>query len=101
MFNTPFHCETSPKRVGIRTNNRPVKTMVMCVKSIYASPLTNCWLEYKILRIYTAYYKKVMRETRGKFGEEESRAPEESIYTMFDGGKLTYDGDQIKEPTQR
>lgn len=92
MYNMPFHCETNPCRIGVRTNNRPVKSMVMCVKSPYASPLTNYWLERRIIKIYTAYYKKVMRESRGKFWEECSEAPEKALYTTFCGG-VTIDED--------
>lgn len=86
MLNTPFHCEIDSSRVGVRTNVRPVKSMVMCVKSPYASPLTNYWLEQKILKLYTAYYKKVIKESGGQFCEEYSKTPKNPIYTTFCGG---------------
>lgn len=86
MFSTPFHYEENLQRIGIRTSIRPTKTMILCFKSPYASPFTNHWLGYKILRLYTAYYKKVMRESMGKFWEEDSLPPVKDLYTTFYGG---------------
>ncbi len=88
MLSTPFHYEENLQRIGIRTNLRPAITMILCFKSPYASPLTNHWLEHKILRLYTAYYKKVMRESMGKFWEEDSIPPMKDICTTIYGGKL-------------
>ncbi len=88
MSSTPFHYEENLQRIGIRTNLRPATTMILCFKSPYASPLTNHWLEHKILRLYTAYYKRVMRESMGKFGEEDSIPPMKDICTTIYGGKL-------------
>ncbi len=86
FHSTPFHYEENPQRIGIRTNLRPATTMILCYKSPHASPITNHWLEYKILRLYTAYYKKVMRESMGKFWEEDEISSVKDLYTTFCGG---------------
>ncbi len=86
FHSTPFHYEENPQRIGIRTNLRPATTMILCYKSPHASPLTNYWLEHKILKLYTAYYKKVMWESMGKFWEEDSIPPMKDIYTTIYGG---------------
>ncbi len=86
MLSTQFHYEENLQRIGIRTNLRPATTMILCYKSPHASPITNHWLEYKILRLYTAYYKKVMRESMGKFWEEDEISSVKDLYTTFCGG---------------
>ena len=96
MFVTPFLYEMNQVRIGVRTNIRPSATMILCFRSPYASPLTDHWLGHKMLRIYTAYYKKVMRESRGKFWEECSEAPEKDLYTTFCGGG-TGNGNQAEK----
>lgn len=64
-------------------------TMILCYKSPHASPITNHWLEYKILKLYTTYYKKVMRESMGKFWEQASILPVKGIYTTISGGETS------------
>ena len=87
MYDTPFHCEVSQNlKSGLRTNARPKSSRVMWIRSPYASERTNSWLEHKMLRLYTIYYKKVMRESRGRFWEERVQAIGRSPYTAFCGG---------------
>ncbi len=86
MLSAPFHYEENLQRIGIRTNIRPTTTMILCYKSPHASPITNHWLEHKILKLYTTYYKKVMRESMGKFWEEDEISSVKDLYTTFCGG---------------
>lgn len=86
MFNTPFLYEINQVRIGIRTNIRPSTTMILCFRSPYASLRTDYWLGHKMHRLYTAYYKKVMKESRGKFWEENNTPPQNPLYTTFCGG---------------
>ena len=63
MFYTPFLYEMNQLRIGIRTNVRPSATMTLCFRSPHASCKTDNWLGGKLLRLYTAYYRKVMWDT--------------------------------------
>lgn len=101
MFYTPFHCEAERgRKTGICTNDRPVTSMVMCRVSPYASAKTDNWLERRMLRLYTIYYNKVMRESRGKFWEESMRASGRSPYTTFCGGGSN-EGNQVQKSEKR
>ncbi len=101
MYNTPFHYETERSgKKGICTNERPITSMVIFRVSPYASAKTNYRLERRMLRLYTAYYHKVMKESRGKFWEENVQAPEKNPYTTFCGGE-TNEGNQAEKPKKR
>ena len=80
MFYTPFLYEMNQLRIGIRTNVRPSATMTLCFRSPHASCKTYNWLGCKLLRLYTAYYKKVMRESGGRFWDTDTGKQEKDLY---------------------
>ena len=96
MFYTPFLYEMNQLRIGIRTNVRPSATMTLCFRSPHASCKTDNWLGGKLLRLYTAYYKKLCGNREENSGTRIRGSRRKTCITL-DGGKLTYDGDQIKK----
>ena len=80
MFYTPFLYEMNQLRIGIRTNVRPSATMTLCFRSPHASCKTDNWLGGKLLRLYTAYYRKVRRESGGQFWDTDTGKQEKDLY---------------------
>lgn len=71
--------------VAIRYNYKSA-TPILTYQSPYASEKTNDWLQHKLIKLYEAYYYKVLWETRGRFWKEsDSAIPVE--YTDTYGGK--------------
>lgn len=102
MFDAPIHCETYRNlKMRICTNERPATSMVACRKSPYASARTNQWLERRMLRLCTAYYNKVMKESGGKFWKEKVHTLENSPYLTFYGGKTENEGNKMEKSKER
>ena len=67
-----FHAVVSDLgHLGVQYNHSKAM-MGVIYRSPNASQKSNSWLERKLLRLYTAYYFKVILETSGRFWEDNS-----------------------------
>ena len=98
MIGKCFHSVTNRNGItGIRCNSRAATT-ILCYKSPYATIKQNEWLERNLIRLYTAYYYKVLWETTGQFWKNSEPAITVS-YADFYGGETL--GDSIKKSIER
>lgn len=70
MLGEVFHTVVNDTgHLGVQYNHSNA-IMTICYRSPYASLKSNDWLERKLVKLYTAYYFKVLLETKGRFWED-------------------------------
>jgi hypothetical protein len=84
--------------VGIRCNHRQ-GTTILCYTSPYATAKRNDWLIRNLIRLYSAYYRKVRWESAGRFWKKKEPAIAVS-YASFYGGEM-FNGDQDEKSETR
>lgn len=89
MGSKMFHTEvTNTGRLGVKYNHSDALTIVGYM-SPYASRRSDEWLERKLLNLYTAYYYRVLLETKGRFWSDTDK----QVLTYAKGG--TGDGGKV------
>lgn len=90
MVGKVFHTVVSDKgHLGVQFNHSEALT-VIGHRSPYASIKSNDWLERKLVKIYTAYYYKVLLETKGRFWKDnDTKAIAYTKEDIKDGSKTS------------
>lgn len=98
MFYTPFLYEMNQIRIGIRTNVRPSATMTLCFRSPHVRQTTGSAARCSDC---TLLITEKLCGNREENSGTRIRGSRRKTCITLDGGKLAYDGDQIKKPAQR